>query len=58
MLGGSALGLFGYPDAFFVFELGGTVFLFLGFLFSARYIGRREAARLAAASPAPPGHAS
>jgi hypothetical protein len=49
MIGGSALGLFGYPDAFFVFELGGTVFLFLGFLFSARYIGRREATRPLAA---------
>jgi hypothetical protein len=55
MVGGSALGLFGYPDAFFLFELGGTVFLFLGFLLSARYIGRREAGRLATTSPAPAG---
>jgi hypothetical protein len=58
MVGGSALGFLGYLDAFFEFELGGTVFLFLGFLFSARYIGRREATRPAAASPAPIGQAS
>ncbi len=38
MIGGSALGFFGNPDVFFEFELGGTVFLFLGFLFSDRYI--------------------
>lgn len=43
--GGSALGLFSYPDVFFELELGGTVFLFLGFLLSARYIGQREAGR-------------
>jgi hypothetical protein len=41
------------PDAFFVLELGGTVFLFLGFLFSARYIGRREAARPVTAPSTP-----
>ncbi|MFQ6075342.1 MAG: hypothetical protein ACE5Z5_04300 [Candidatus Bathyarchaeia archaeon] len=43
MIGGSALGFFGNPDVFFEFELGGTVFLFLGFLFSDRYIRAREA---------------
>ena len=42
-VGGSALGLLSYPDVFFEFELGGTVFLFIGFLLSARYIGLREA---------------
>ena len=45
-LGGSMLGLLGYPDAFFAFELGGTVFLFAGFLLSARYIAQREALKL------------
>lgn len=44
--GGSMLGLLSYPDAFFEFELGGTVFLFIGFLLSARYIARREGAKL------------
>lgn len=38
--GGSALGIFGYPDLFFVLELGGTVFLFLGFVLSSRYISK------------------
>ena len=47
--GGSLLGLLNYPDLFFELELGGTVFLFLGFLLSARYIGRREAQRPAPA---------
>jgi hypothetical protein len=45
MAGGALLGFFGSSDLFFVFELGGTVFLFLGFLLSARYIARREAAK-------------
>ena len=43
MAGGSLLGFFGNPDVFFEFELGGTVFLFIGFLLSARYIAHREA---------------
>jgi len=43
MIGGSAMGFFGNPNVFFEFELGGTVFLFLGFLFSDRYIRAREA---------------
>ncbi len=42
MLGGSMLGFLNYPDAFFEFELGGTVFLFLGFMLSSRYIARRD----------------
>jgi cation transport ATPase len=42
MIGGSALGFFGNPDVFFEFELGGTVFLFLGFILSDRYIKTRE----------------
>jgi hypothetical protein len=41
--GGSMLGLLSYPDAFFELELGGTIFLFVGFLLSARHIARREA---------------
>jgi hypothetical protein len=49
--GGSMLGLLSYPDAFFEFELGGTVFLFIGFLLSSRYISRREAAKDAPRSP-------
>lgn len=43
-MGGSLLGL-GYPDMFFELELGGTVFLFLGFVLSARYIARRDGAK-------------
>ena len=41
MTGGFLLGLFDNPDLFFELELGGIVFLFLGFLLSARYISRR-----------------
>lgn len=43
MIGGSAIGFFRNPDVFFEFELGGTIFLFLGFIFSDRYIRAREA---------------
>ena len=50
MAGGALLGFFESSDLFFGFELGGTVFLFLGFLLSARYIARREAARPAPTS--------
>jgi hypothetical protein len=46
-IGGSLLGLLSYSDLFFELELGGTVFLFLGFLLSARYIGRQDAVRAA-----------
>jgi hypothetical protein len=42
MIGGSALGFFQNPDIFFEFELGGIIFLFLGFAFSHRYIRERE----------------
>lgn len=48
MLGGSMLGFLNYPDVFFEFELGGTVFLFLGFMSSARYITRRDGAKATA----------
>jgi hypothetical protein len=41
MIGGSLMGLLGNPDLFFEFELGGTVFLFLGFIFSDIYIRKR-----------------
>lgn len=47
--GGSMLGLLGSPDAFFLFELGGTVFLFTGFLMSSRYISRGEAPKAGSA---------
>ena len=43
MIGGSALAFFGEPSIFFLFELGGTVFLFLGFIYSDRFIKAREA---------------
>ena len=43
MIGGSALAFFDEPSLFFVFELGGTVFLFLGFIYSDRFIKAREA---------------
>lgn len=43
MVGGSALAFFNEPSLFFIFELVGTVFLFLGFLYSDRFIKAREA---------------
>jgi hypothetical protein len=43
MIGGSALAFFDVPSLFFLFELGGTVFLFLGFIYSDRFIKAREA---------------
>jgi len=42
MVGGSLIGFFGNPNLFFEFELGGTIFLFLGFILSDRYIKKRE----------------
>jgi len=42
MIGGSLMGLLGDPNLFFEFELGGTVFLFLGFIFSDIYLKKRE----------------
>jgi len=43
MIGGSALAFFDEPSLFFLFELGGTVFLYLGFIYSDRFIKAREA---------------
>jgi hypothetical protein len=51
MAGGSLLGLLNYPDVFFEFELGGTIFLFLGFLLSSRFISKQDAKRVASAKP-------
>jgi len=42
MIGGSLMGLLRNPNLFFEFELGGTVFLFLGFIFSDIYLKKRE----------------
>jgi hypothetical protein len=49
MIGGSALVFFDEPSLFFIFELGGTVFLFLGFIYSDRFIKAREATIVEAA---------
>ena len=43
MIGGSALAFFDEPSLFFLFELAGTVFLYLGFIYSDRFIKAREA---------------
>lgn len=43
MIGGTALAFFNEPSLFFIFELGGTVFLFIGFVYSDRFIKAREA---------------
>ena len=43
MIGGSALAFFHEPSLFFIFELGGTVFLYLGFIYSDKFIKAREA---------------
>jgi uncharacterized membrane protein len=43
MIGGSALAFFDEPSLFFIFELGGVVFLYLGFIYSDRFIKAREA---------------
>ena len=43
MIGGSALTFFNEPSLFFLFELLGTVFLWLGFVYSDRFIKAREA---------------
>jgi hypothetical protein len=39
--GGTLLGILNNPDVFFEFELAGTVFLFLGFVMSMRYIAKK-----------------
>jgi hypothetical protein len=43
MIGGGMLGLLGDPNIFFEFELLGTIFLFLGFYYSDKFIKNREA---------------
>ena len=43
MIGSSALAFFNEPSIFFLFELGGTVFLWWGFVLSDRFIKAREA---------------
>ncbi|MGQ9468226.1 MAG: hypothetical protein ACUVTD_00090 [Nitrososphaerales archaeon] len=43
---GFLLGIIGNPDVFFEFELGGTIFLFLGFILSIKHIARKEVAEL------------
>jgi len=43
MIGGFALAFFHEPSLFFIFELGGTVFLYLGFIYSDKFIKAREA---------------
>jgi hypothetical protein len=42
MIGGTALAFFGEPSLFFIFELGGVIALFLGFIYSDRFIKARE----------------
>jgi len=39
-LGGFLLGIMDNADIFFEFELAGTIFLFLGFIMSMRYLPR------------------
>jgi len=46
MLGGSSLGLMNNSDVFFAFELGGTVFLFIGFVLSARYVNKKSPTKI------------
>lgn len=54
MIGGAALGFFNEPSLFFILELGGTVFLYLGFLYSDRFIKAREARIAASLAKNPP----
>ncbi len=54
MIGGAALGLLGDPNIFFEFELLGTVFLFLGFYYSDKFIKARETIVAQAQQKAPP----
>lgn len=37
-IGGFAVGFFNYPDIKFLFELGGIIFLLLGFMMSEKYV--------------------
>ncbi len=41
-IGGFLLGIMGNADIFFEFELAGTVFLFLGFVMSMRYLAQHK----------------
>lgn len=41
-IGGASLGFFDNADIFFEFELAGTIFLFLGFVLSIRYLSRSD----------------
>ena len=41
-IGGSAVGFFKYPDVKFLFELGGIIFLLLGFMMSDNYIRKAK----------------
>jgi len=50
MLGGSLLGLLNNSDVFFEFELGGTVFLFIGFVLSARFVNKKDATKVGISS--------
>jgi hypothetical protein len=43
MLGGALLGLFDNPNLFFELELAGAAFLYLGFIYSDKFIKAREA---------------
>jgi hypothetical protein len=47
-VGGSLLGILNNADVFFEFELAGTVFLFIGFVMSMRYIGKKPVKTAAA----------
>lgn len=49
MIGGFFFGILGDPSIFFEFELAGTVFLFIGFVMSDRYVrtvGKKEEAEV------------
>ncbi len=52
MVGGASLGLFSYPDAFFVLELAGTVLLFSGFLLCERFVEKERVSPVPSAIPA------
>ena len=41
-IGGFLLGIMGNADVFFEFELAGTIFLFLGFIMSMRYLVQKQ----------------
>lgn len=41
-IGGSAVGFFNYTDVKFLFELGGIIFLLLGFMMSDKYVRKAK----------------